>query len=153
MTNTKLRVRDLMRSEVVSLEVTDTLDLADDIMRLGRIRHMPVTSNGEVVGILSQRDLFRGAVSSVLGFRPAAERRWLGTIAVREVMSAPVVTVSPEAPIRDAVRLMLDKRIGCLPVVEKGALVGLLSETDCLQLLLELLAADDNGDDRSVLAS
>ncbi len=132
-------VQDLMQRDVVTLEASDSLGLADDIMRLGRIRHMPVTSRGRLVGVLSQRDLFRAAISSVLEFRPGAEREWLAKIQIREVMTPHVVMVGPSATIHEAVGLMLQKRIGCLPVVEDEKLVGLLSETDCLRYLARLL--------------
>lgn len=138
-----MKARDLMQAEVVTLNSSDTLGLADDIMRLGRIRHMPIMEEDRVVGIISQRDLFRAAISSVLEFRPASEREWLSRIRVSEIMHAPVHTVAPEASLQDAVRKMLDHRIGCLPVVDDGRLVGLLSETDCLRHLLRLLDAAD----------
>src|SRR5512140_1793874 len=99
-------VRDLMQREVVTLDESDSLGLADDIMRLGRIRHMPVTAGGRLVGILSQRDLFRAAISSVLRFRPNVEREWLAKIQVREVMRKPVFTIAPSASIRAAVQEM-----------------------------------------------
>jgi CBS domain-containing protein len=134
-----MHVRDLMRRDVVTLEAADTLDLAEGIMRLGRIRHLPVVSVDRVVGILSQRDLFRAAVSSLLEFRHDAEREWLATIPVKAVMTAKVFTVDPSVSLRAAVRLMIDRRIGCLPVVEDGKLVGLLSESDCLTQLAHLL--------------
>ncbi len=132
-------VQDLMERDVVTLNVSDSLDLADDIMRLGRIRHMPVMSGETLVGILSQRDLFRAAISSVLQLRPAAERQWLAKIPVREVMTKRVFTIAPTAPIRAAVAEMLDKRIGCLPVVEHNKLIGLLSESACMRYLARLL--------------
>ena len=136
-------VRDLMQTEVVTLEVGDTLDLADDIMRLGRIRHMPVTAHGQLVGILSQRDLFRAAISSALQLRPAAEREWLAKIHVREVMTTKVFTVEPDEPVHTAVTQMIEKRVGCLPVVQHSKLVGLLSESDCLRYLARLLDISD----------
>jgi acetoin utilization protein AcuB len=137
------RVRDVMTTGVVTLDATDHLDLASDIMTLGRIRHMPVVRDGKLVGILSQRDLFRAAVSSALQFRPAAEREWLAKIRVTEVMTAAVVTAEPDWPIQRAVEVMLQRQIGCLPVVDpEGRLVGLLSESDCLRLLATCLAED-----------
>ncbi|HSP97049.1 MAG TPA: CBS domain-containing protein [Candidatus Dormibacteraeota bacterium] len=130
-----------MTTDVVTLDAGDHLDLASDIMTLGRIRHMPVVRNGKLVGILSQRDLFRGAVSSALQFRPAAERQWLAKIRVAEVMTPDVVTAEPDWPVRHAVEVMVDGRIGCLPVVDtEGRVVGLLSESDCLRLLATYLA-------------
>jgi acetoin utilization protein AcuB len=132
-------VREVMATDVGTLTASDHLDLAHDIMTLGRIRHMPVLAGGRLVGIVSQRDLFRAAVSSVLNFRPAAEREWLAKIRVEEVMTRAVTTAAPEWPIRRAVDLMLEKKIGCLPVVENDHLLGLLSESDCLRWLAQLL--------------
>jgi len=132
-------VRDLMEKEVVSLEVSDSLDLADDIMRLGRIRHMPVVSGERVVGIVSQRDLFRAGVSSVLQLKRESEREWLAKIPVQGVMTTNVFTIRPDSSVREAVQIMIDKRVGCLPVVQDSKLVGLLSESDCLRYLARLL--------------
>ena len=132
-------VRDMMRREVVTLEATDKLDLAEGIMRLGRIRHLPVVDGDRVVGLLSQRDLFRATVSSLLQLRGDAEREWLATISVRDVMTTHVFTVAPSVSLRAAVHLMIGERIGCLPVVEDDKLVGLISESDCLVHLAHLL--------------
>jgi CBS domain-containing protein len=132
-------VRDLMTTELVTLDADEHLQIAGDLMSLARVRHMPVVSGKRLVGILSQRDLFRAAVSSALHFRPAAEREWLGKIRVAEAMTTDVVTADPDWTVQRALSLMLERRIGCLPVVRDGRLVGLLSETDCLQLLRRLL--------------
>ena len=137
-----LTVKDLMQPEVATLQASDHLDLADDVMRLGRIRHMPVEEEGRVVGMLTQRDLFRAGISSVLRFRSTAEREWLAKISVAEAMTAPVLTIDSGASLLSAVRLMVDRRIGCLPVVSGERLVGLLSETDLLRHLGSLLAAE-----------
>jgi acetoin utilization protein AcuB len=135
-----MRVQDLMTTEVVTLEACDSLDLVDDIMRLGRVRHMPVLSDGRLVGLVSQRDLFRAGISSVLHFRRAAEQEWLARISVREVMTPGVFTIQPDAPIGNAIDIMLAKHIGCLPVVDGDKVVGILSETDCLRHLARVLA-------------
>jgi CBS domain-containing protein len=138
------KVEDLMQREVATLQASDHLDLASDVMQLGRIRHMPVVEHERVVGILSQRDLFRAGISSVLQFRPSSEREWLAKISVREAMSKPVVTISPSEPLRNAVDIMSRKKIGCLPVVDdNGALVGLLSENDLLLFLEKLLDQEE----------
>jgi len=133
-------VQEIMQSEVVTLSAGDTLDLVDTIMRLGRIRHMPVVSGKRVVGVISQRDLFLAGISSALHFREKAEREWLAKIRVGEVMTRPVYTTTAATPVREAVDSMLGRRIGCLPVVDGDELVGLLSETDCLRLLAQVLA-------------
>jgi CBS domain-containing protein len=140
-------VRDLMQREVVTLRADDHLDLADDVMRLGRVRHMPVVAGERVIGVLSQRDLFRAAVSSLLEFDRAAEQDWLARVPVATVMSTPAVTVPSSCPMRRAVEIMTERRIGCLPVVDEGRLAGLLSETDCLRHLAHLLAIAEVKDD------
>jgi CBS domain-containing protein len=136
-------VRDLMQREVVTLRVTDSLGLADDIMRLGRIRHLPVLSDQTVVGVVSQRDLYRAAVSSVLQMHARSERDWLAKIPVQSVMAGQVVTIAPDDTVHTAVERMLEHRIGCLPVIEHGTLVGLVSETDCLRYLARVLGISE----------
>ena len=136
-------VRDLMQREVTTLKAGESLGLAEDIMQLGRIRHLPVVMAGVVVGIVSQRDLYRAAMSSMLQMRRSAERDWLAGIPVRAVMTTDVVTVAPDDTVHAAVELMLRHRIGCVPVVEHGRLVGLLSESDCLRHLARVLGISE----------
>ena len=136
-------IRELMQREVVTLDASDTLDLANDIMRLGRIRHLPVTEGERVVGILSQRDLYRAAISSLLQLGRTAEQQFLAQVPVRAVMTPAPFTIAPDASVRSAARLMLVEKIGCLPVVEDGRLVGLISESDCLRYLEHVLEIAD----------
>src|SRR5262249_33021951 len=128
----ELRVRDLMTPEVTTLRRNDKLTLADDVMRLGRIRHLPVLGDDgqEVVGVVSQRDLFRGALDRALGYGEHAHRKMLDTLVVKEVMSSEVVTITADTALADAARMMTERKIGCLPVVEGGRLVGILTEGD-----------------------
>lgn len=132
-----------METNVVTLSVGETLDLADDIMRLGRIRHLPVTDAGRLVGILSQRDLFRAGISSVLKLERSTQQRFLAKVPVRAIMTPSPYTIGPDAPVRTAIRLMLEEKIGCLPVVEDGELVGLIGESDCLRYLEHVLDVVD----------
>ena len=136
-------VRELMQRDVVTLEASDTLDLADDIMRLGRIRHLPVSDGEYVVGVLSQRDLYRAAISSMLQLDRSVEQQFLAKVPVRAAMTPSPFTIAPDASVRTAVQLMLDRKIGCLPVVEGGRLVGLIAESDCLHYLQHVLEIAD----------
>ncbi len=138
-----MQVWQLMAGDGVTLDARGMLDIADDLMRLKRIRHLPVLEDGSLVGLVTQRDLFLAGVSSVLNFRRQSEKEWLGGIRVREVMTTNLVTVAPETDIEDAVALMIEHKIGCLPVVAAGKLVGLLSETDCLRYLQRILSLAD----------
>ncbi|HXG18663.1 MAG TPA: CBS domain-containing protein [Methylomirabilota bacterium] len=136
-----MKVKDLMRTNVVSLRVGDTLGVADDIMSMGRIRHLPVVDDhNRVVGIVTQRDLYRASISSVLGFDRSKEHEWLGKVRVQDIMTRKVIMISPEAGVSDAVEKFVSEKIGCLPVAdEQGKLIGLLTETDCLRCFRDLL--------------
>lgn len=127
----KKHVLDLMSRPVRTLERNDMLSIADTVMRNERIRHLPVLDDaGRLVGILSQRDLFFNALVRALGHGTVARDRALGSILVKEVMTEDVVTTTPETPITAAAQMMVDRKIGCLPVVEGNAVVGILSESD-----------------------
>lgn len=128
----ELRVRDIMASEVTTLKRNDKLTLAEDIMHLGRIRHLPVLDDDgkELIGIVSQRDLFRGALAQALGYGQRAQRKVMDSLFVKEVMSTDLITTTPDTPLVEAARVLVQHKIGCLPVVEKGRLVGLVTEGD-----------------------
>lgn len=128
-------VRDLMSAEVVTLSRNEKLVAAEDLMRLGRIRHLPVLDEeGGLVGIVSQRDLFHSGLMKALGYGSHAQQHALATVAVKEAMNSQVITTTPETPIVDAARVMLEHKIGCLVVVENKSVVGILAESDFVKL-------------------
>jgi CBS domain-containing protein len=131
-----LKVRDVMTADPTTLKRNDRLTLADDIMRLGRVRHLPVLDDdGErLVGLVSQRDLFRDALAQALGYGRHAQRKILDSLSVKEVMTSDVLTIRPDSSVVEAARLMTERKIGCLPVVENGRLVGILTEGDFVAL-------------------
>ena len=137
-------VADLMTKEVVTLDANDTLNVADDVMSLGRIRHMPVIDGNDlVVGLISQRDLFRGALARSLGYGEFAQRKLYATLRVKDVMTNDVLTIPPTATLVDAAEIMTNRKIGCLVVVEGERLVGILTETDFVRLVLSEEAREE----------
>lgn len=134
----ELRVRDVMTKEVTTLKRNDVLTLASDLMQLGRIRHLPVLEDDgvQLVGILSQRDLFRGALARALGYGQHAQRKMLDSLVVKEVMTLDLITISPDTLLIEAARVLLERKIGCLPVVERGRLVGILTEADFVAMFV-----------------
>lgn len=128
-----MHVAALMTCHVTTLDRNDTMDVAAEVMAAGCLRHLPVMDGARVVGVLSERDLFRPGLAAALGYGSKARRLLLRSLAVKEVMSEPAVTLASEASVGDAARLMLERRIGCLPVVDAGVLVGLVTETDLLR--------------------
>jgi|SRR4030095_8587324 CBS domain-containing protein len=138
MKQSNVRVRDLMARSVKTLGQNDKLSAADAVMKTERIRHLPVIDeNGRLAGIVSQRDLFLSALVRALGFGSATHDRMLNTLLVKEVMTENVVTTTPETLVTDAARVMVDRKIGCLPVIEGQALIGILSESDVVSAVAQ----------------
>ena len=131
-------IHDIMTPEVTTLGRNDSLQLVKDIMTLGRVRHFPVVDDGKVVGVVSQRDLYRASLGSVMKYGEKAQRAFLEGIAVKEVMSDPPITIAPHASVQEAARLMMEKKIGCLLVLEGSKLVGIVTESDMLKLVAEM---------------
>ena len=131
-------VREIMMGSPVTLKSEDTLDLANDIISLGRIRHIPVVKDGTLVGLLSERDLIGAAATEIFGLKQKRKSALLKTVLIKDVMKKRVISVKPDTPIKDAAHLMADKKIGCVPVIENGALVGLLTTTDILRYVERL---------------
>ncbi len=135
MTNRPMLVRDLMTHDVISLERNEKLLVADDVMRLGRIRHLPIVdSDGTLAGIVSQRDLFHSGLMKALGYGSHAQRSALDLLVVKEAMKTDVVTTTPETPLVDAAKLMYERKIGCLVVLDAGKIAGILTEGDFVKL-------------------
>ena len=136
-------VAEIMRRHFVTLSPSDRLDLADDVMKLGRIRHMPVLDGERLVGVVSQRDLLAASLSKALDFEVKERRVFLKSVAVEEAMTRDPITISPETSAGEAARLLIRRKIGCLPVVDaKGAMVGLVTETDLLRSAYEVEDAE-----------
>jgi CBS domain-containing membrane protein len=129
-------VKDVMASDVTTLKRNEKLTLADDLMHLGRIRHLPVLDDDgqQLIGIVSQRDLFRGALAQAIGYGQHARRKLLDTLLVKEVMVTDLITTTPETTLAEAARVLLEHKIGCLPVVKDGHLAGILTEGDFVAL-------------------
>ena len=127
------RVRDIMQEKIVTISVSDRLSTVEDIMTLGRVRHMPVVHAGKLVGVVSERDLLRASLSNLRTHGNEERRAFLNAIDISRVMSAPPVVIHPEATVSEAARVMAERKIGCLPVVQNDELIGLVTETDILR--------------------
>ena len=127
------RVRDIMSEQIVTISSDDSLSTVEDIMTLGRVRHMPVVRGGQLVGVVSERDLLRASLSNLSGFGNEQRRAFLQVVEIKRVMSAPPVVIDPDASVKEAALVMAERKIGCLPVLEGGRLVGMLTETDVLR--------------------
>lgn len=133
-----LAVADLMTRDVVTIEEGDNLALGDDLLKRHHIRHLPVVREGRLVGLVSHRDLIR-ALARQTGSR--ATPIW-----AKDVMSRSVETVSPRTSVREVVEKLLDRKFGCVPVVEDdGRLVGIITDSDLVRLAGQLLEEREAG--------
>lgn len=131
-------VREIMMGSPVTLKPDETLDLANDVISLGRIRHIPIMEDGRLVGLLSERDMMGAATTTIFGLKRKSKSALLKSVLIKDVMKKKVVTVKPDTPIKDAAHLMKEKKIGCVPVVNEGSLVGLVTTTDILRYVENL---------------
>ncbi|WP_421222878.1 CBS domain-containing protein [Aeromonas enteropelogenes] len=132
-----LHIRDIMTTRVATVSMDDRLGVIKDIFEQAHFRHLLVLEEEELVGVISDRDLFR-AISPYLDSE-AEMSRDTETLNRRahQIMSRQLVTVAPNLPLRDGIKLMLEKNVSCLPVLENGALVGIISWKDFLKTVLD----------------
>lgn len=134
-------VRDIMRGKPVTIAAGESLSTVEDIMTLGGVRHIPVMKAGQLVGVVSERDLLRTSLSNLNEYGADARRSFLSAVEIERVMSSPAITISDDAPVEEAARLMAERKIGCLPVMEdEQGFVGLVTETDLLRYFAGLPA-------------
>ncbi|MFH7525504.1 CBS domain-containing protein [Aeromonas sp. A5] len=132
-----LHIRDIMTTRVATVSMDDRLGVIKDIFEQAHFRHLLVLEEEELVGVISDRDLFR-AISPYLDSE-AEMSRDTETLSRRahQIMSRQLVTIAPNLPLRDGIKLMLEKNVSCLPVLENGALVGIISWKDFLKTVLD----------------
>lgn len=135
-----MKVGDRMSRNVVTLEETDSLREAIGVLRKHKIRHAPVVQEGRVVGIVTDRDLKRATPSLLTGIDQDHFDRILEETMVEHVMTRNPSTVAPSMSLKEAATILLDNRFGSLPVLEGDRLVGILTTTDLLRALHEMLA-------------
>lgn len=136
-------VRDVMTHPPATVEPSTLLLDAALMMRASALRHLPVVENGRLVGLLTDRDIQRCAPSRLV---PISEEGYNAVFAdtnVHRVMTRDPLSVAPDSSLLAAIELMQQTRYGCLPVVEKDQLVGILTRSDLVDVLQRLLADKD----------
>ncbi|EFL53231.1 CBS domain containing membrane protein [Solidesulfovibrio fructosivorans JJ]] len=137
-----LLTRDLMTEDLIALRDTDSLLAAKKTMEEARIRHLPVIdAAGAFVGLLTHRDMLAASVSRLAEIDKATEDEIYDGIPIAEVMRADVAMATPELPLRQAAEVLLTQKYGCLPIVETGKLVGIITASDFIRLSLDLMDA------------
>lgn len=136
----KRTVADIMTANPTTVTPRNAIRTAINLMREGGFRRLPVVDRGRLVGIITDRDLRRAANSPFVVREQWYDNFILDHIEVGSCMTPNPLTVEPSTSIVEATRLMRNHKIGGLPVVADGQLVGIVTETDLLDFLIELLA-------------
>ena len=138
-------VGDRMSHPVITIPPEMPVVEAIDLMKREHIRRAPVMKDGKLVGIVSDKDLLNASPSAATTLSVWEINYLISKILVKDVMSKKVITVSEDTPIEEAARMMVDSKIGGLPVMRGEAIVGMITETDLFKVFSELLGARHMG--------
>lgn len=138
-------VSERMSTPVISLNPEMPINEALTLMRRENIRRTPIVENGQLVGIVSDKDLLNASPSPATSLSVWEMNYLLSKITVKDVMSRNVLTVQEDTPIEEAARTMADNKIGGLPVMRGSEVVGIITETDLFKTFLELMGAREKG--------
>ena len=134
-------VGDRMSHPVITIPPDMPVVDALNLMRVEHVRRTPVVENGKLVGIVSDKDLLNASPSAATTLSQWEINYLLSKLEVKDVMTRDVITVTTDTPIEEAARIMADNKIGGLPVMRDGKLVGIIAETDLFKVLLEMMGA------------
>jgi acetoin utilization protein AcuB len=139
-------VQERMSKSPITITEDTPIHRALKFMRDEKVRRLPVLNDkGELVGIVSERDLLYASPSPATSLSIHEIHYLVSKITVGEVMTRDVITVSEYTPLEEAARIMADNKIGGLPVVRDGKLVGIITESDLFKIFIEILGARDMG--------
>lgn len=133
-----MKVVDIMTRDPLTVGPTETIGQAEELMGENKIRQLPVVTGRELVGIVTDRDI-RSFLSGSLLYTPEAREKALGT-QVTDIMTTEPVTLSPDDELHEAVELLIDEKIGGIPIVDEvEGLVGIVTYVDVLRCFLNRL--------------
>jgi len=140
-----MRISDVMTKNPITVD-SETLVLdAQRIMRENNIRRLPVVDKGNLVGIVTQHDLLQASPSPATSLSIHELNYLLAKMKVKEVMKKNPITLSPDTPFEEALRFGQDKKIGSFPIMDKGKLVGIITESDIVRFLTRALGLREEG--------
>jgi acetoin utilization protein AcuB len=137
-------VKDRMTLNPMTITPDTSFPEAFRIIHEKKIRHLPVIDGqGKLIGVVAQTDLLHASPSMATTLSVFEINYLLANLHIREIMSSPPITVSEDAPLEEAARVMVERKIGCLPVMREGTLVGMITETDIFETFVEVLGGGD----------
>jgi acetoin utilization protein AcuB len=140
-----MRIQDMMTKNPITVD-SETLVLdAQRIMKENNIRRLPIVDKGKLVGIVTKHDLLEASPSPATSLSVFELNYLLSKMKVKEIMKRNPVTVTPDTPFEEALRLGQEKKIGAFPVVEDGKVVGITTESDIIRFLTRALGVKEEG--------
>jgi acetoin utilization protein AcuB len=139
-------VKDRMTLNPITAQPDTTHKQAAELMREHNVHHLPIMDkNGKLVGIIVEADLLSAQPSPATTLSIYEIHSLLSKLQLKQIMQHPVRTVTPHCPLEEAARIMLNERIGCLPVMENDQLVGIITDTDIFQTFVAVLGGGEEG--------
>ena len=139
-------VRELMTGGLITVRPDTSVQKARDFMAREKIRHLPVKDpGGALCGIVTDRDIRLNLPSRATSLSAGEINHLLAELTVGEIMTRSVITIGPDRPAAEGARLMLDHKIGALPVLDAGRLIGILTETDIVRAFVRVTAPAGGG--------
>ncbi len=138
-------VRKKMKKDLITITKDDRMTTAKKILREKNIRHLPVVDGKKLIGLVSNMDIRKAEASPATSLEIRELHYLLDKLTVGEIMTRNVITISPDISVEEATTLLHDNKIGCLPVVEDGNLVGILTENDVMEILIEVMGMKEKG--------
>ncbi len=138
-------VRDVMTPNPVTVTPDTTFAEAMNILRTRKIRRLPVVKGEKLVGIITEKDLLNASPSSATTLDVWEQTSLLHRLKIKEIMTENVLTVEPNTPVEEAAKIMADNKVGALPVLKDGKLVGIITETDIFKTFVNMLGVRERG--------
>jgi acetoin utilization protein AcuB len=138
-------VRKKMKKDLITITKDERMTTARKIMKEKNIRHLPVVDGKKLIGLVTNMDIRKAEASPATSLEIRELHYLLDKLTAGEIMTRNVITISPDISVEEATTLIHDNKIGCLPVVEDGNLVGMITENDVMAILIEVMGMKEKG--------
>jgi len=142
---TKMRIRDVMTKNPITIDSETLVVDAQRIMKENNIRRLPIVDKGKLVGIVTKHDLLEASPSPATSLSIHELNYLLSKMKVKEIMRKNPITISPDTPFEEALRIGQEKKVGSFPVLEDGKLVGIVTESDIVRFMSRVLGIREEG--------
>lgn len=145
-------VRKKMKTDLITITKNERMTVAKKILEEKKIRHLPVVEGKKLIGLVTNMDIRKAEASPATSLEIRELHYLLDKLTVGEIMTRNVITISPDVSVEEAATIMHDNKIGCLPVVEDGNLVGIITENDVMEILINVMGMKEKGSRLEILA-